>query len=126
MSDLMNYLLSQQIQVHNSKPFNAYKTKTGGLVIECAVSGFAENEVKVERVGNRVYVIGEKLSKGDEEVAEFYARGLSYRSFKDSFSVGSQFKIDEVLWVNGVLKIKFREEKEQFEVKRYEPVKESA
>ena len=95
----------------NSKPFNSYINADDNLVLEVGVAGFSEEDLDITRVGTQLYVSGQKSDK-PVEVRQFFNRGLSYRDFKDMFVVPVQFKLLSAELINGVLRIKFFEEKE--------------
>ena len=95
----------------NSKPFNSYINADDNLVLEVGCAGFGEEDLDITRVGTQLYVSGQKSDK-PVEVRQFFNRGLSYRDFKDMFVVPVQFKLLSAELINGVLRIKFFEEKE--------------
>lgn len=95
----------------NTKPFNSYLTTDNKLTLEVGVSGFSDEDISIERVGQYLYVSGNKSDK-PAEVKEFYNRGLSYRAFKDSFVIPYQWKLESAEYISGVIRVRFVEERE--------------
>ncbi len=111
----------------NSKPYNCYINVDQHLVLEVAVAGFSIEELEISRTGEVVYVSGHKSDKS-VEVVHFLARNLSYRDFRDVFIIPTQWKLEVAELINGVLRIKFFEERENVPITVVKPkkVKESA
>ena len=95
----------------NSKPFNSFINGDDNLVLEIAVAGFDESELQISRVGDQLFVSGSKSEKR-VEVKRQFNRGISYRDFKDLFIIPVGWKMLVAELINGVLRIKFYEDKE--------------
>ena len=95
----------------NTKPFNSYLNIDNHLVLEVAVAGFDEADLSIERVGQNLYISGQKSDK-PVEVKQFFNRGISYRPFRDTFQVASHWKLLCAELIFGILRIKFEEQKE--------------
>ncbi len=111
----------------NTKPFNSYISEEDRLVLEVAIAGFSEDDLAIERTGTQLAVIGKKTDK-PIGVKESLNRGISYRDFRDVFIIPTQWKLEVAELINGVLRIKFFEERENVPITVVKPkkVKESA
>ena len=93
-------------RVSTYPPYNI-KEKDDLGVIEFAVAGFAEKDLKVEVKENTLSVYGCKEEKDSEE---FFHKGISNRSFTKSFQLHKQIIIDGAKLKDGMLSIKYHRE----------------
>ena len=82
-------------------PYNIREKNDLG-VIEFAVAGFAEGDLKVEVIDNTLKVSGCKEEKRSED---FYHKGISDRTFRKSFRLHEHIKVNGAQLENGLLKI---------------------
>ena len=87
-------------------PYNI-KEKDDVGVIEFAVAGFAEKDLKVEVKDQTLHVYGCKEEKKSED---FYHKGISDRTFQKSFQLHKQIVIDGAKLKDGILSVKYHRE----------------
>ena len=93
-------------RVSTYPPYNI-KEKDDLGVIEFAVAGFAEKDLKVEVKENALSVYG---CKEDKDSEEFFHKGISNRSFTKSFQLHKQIIVDGAKLKDGMLSIKYHRE----------------
>ena len=93
-------------RVSTYPPYNI-KEKDDKGVIEFAVAGFAEKDLKVEVKENTLSVHG---CKEDKDSEEFFHKGISNRSFTKSFQLHKQIIVDCAKLKDGMLSIKYHRE----------------
>ena len=86
-------------------PYNVIKLDEDNYVIEVAVAGFSLEEIDVEVDKNQLIIRGERKEEDVAEGTEYLHRGLAYRSFEKSLTLGEYMQVKEASIVNGVLKI---------------------
>jgi molecular chaperone IbpA len=86
-------------------PYNVIKRDEDNYVIEIAVAGFSLEEIDVEVDKNQLIIRGERKEEEVDEGTEYLHRGLAYRSFEKSLTLGEYMQVGEATIVNGVLKI---------------------
>ena len=82
-------------------PYNI-KEKDDLGVIEFAVAGFAEKDLKVEVKDQTLYVCGCKEEKRSED---FYHKGISDRTFQKSFRLHEHIRVNGAELKDGLLKV---------------------
>ena len=73
-------------------------------VLEFALAGWKESEIKVELEKNILKVTGQKADS-DESGQDFVHRGIANRSFHSQFTIGDNIKIVDGKLEDGVLTI---------------------
>jgi len=84
-------------------PYNI-KEKNDIGVIEFAVAGFAEKDLKVEIKDNTLNVYGCKEEKRSED---FYHKGISDRTFRKSFKLHEHIVVTGAQLEDGLLKVAY-------------------
>ena len=84
-------------------PYNI-KEKDDKGVIEFAVAGFAEKDLKVEMKENTLSIYG---CKEDKDSDDFFHKGISNRSFTKSFQLHKQIIVDDAKLKDGILSVKY-------------------
>ena len=74
-------------------------------VLEFALAGWKESELKVELEKNVLKVTGQKGESASNETDEFVHRGIANRSFQSQFTIGDNIKIVDGNLSDGVLTI---------------------
>jgi molecular chaperone IbpA len=74
-------------------------------VLEFALAGWKESELKVELEKNVLKVTGQKGESALNETDEFVHRGIANRSFQSQFTIGDNIKIVDGNLSDGVLTI---------------------
>ena len=84
-------------------PYNI-KEKNDLGVIEFAVAGFTEKDLKVEVKDQTLYVYG---CKEEKKLEDFYHKGISDRTFQKSFRLHEHIKVNGAELKNGLLKVAY-------------------
>ena len=84
-------------------PYNIREKNDLG-VIEFAVAGFAEGDLKVEVIDNTLKVSGCKEEKRSED---FYHKGISDRTFRKSFRLHEHIRVNGAELKDGLLKVAY-------------------
>jgi molecular chaperone IbpA len=84
-------------------PYNI-KEKDDIGVIEFAVAGFAEKDLKVEVKDQTLHVYGCKEEKRSED---FYHKGISDRTFRKSFRLHEHIRVNGAELKDGLLKVAY-------------------
>ena len=90
-------------RVSTYPPYNVREKNDLG-VIEFAVAGFAEKDLKVEVKDQTLYVYGWKEEKTSED---FYHKGISDRTFQKSFRLHEHIVINGAELKDGLLKVAY-------------------
>ncbi len=90
-------------KVSTYPPYNI-KEKDDKGVIEFAVAGFAEKDLKVNVVENTLNVHGCKEEKNSDD---FWHKGISDRSFTKTFQLHKHIVVDNAELKDGLLKISY-------------------
>ena len=93
-------------------PYNIREKNDLG-VIEFAVAGFAEGDLKVEVKDQTLNVYGckEKKSEGQlKHESDFYHKGISDRTFRKSFKLHEHIRINGAQLKDGLLKVAYHRE----------------
>ena len=93
-------------KVSTYPPYNV-KEKDDLGVIEFAVAGFAEGDLKVEVIDNTLKVSGCKEEKRSED---FYHKGISDRTFRKSFRLHEHIRINGAELKDDLLKVAYHRE----------------
>ena len=93
-------------RVSTYPPYNI-KEKDDKGVIEFAVAGFNDNDLKVEVKENTLSVYG---CKEDKDPEEFFHKGISNRNFTKSFQLHKQIIVDDAELKDGMLRVKYHRE----------------
>jgi len=84
-------------------PYNIKEEDDKG-VIEFAVAGFNDNDLKVEVKENTLSIYG---CKEDKDSDEFFHKGISNRSFTKSFQLHKKIVVDDAKLKDGILSVKY-------------------
>ena len=90
-------------RVSTYPPYNIKEEDDKG-VIEFAVAGFAERDLKVEVKENTLSIHGCKEKKGSES---FWHKGISDRSFTKNFQLHKHIVVDNAELKDGLLKVSY-------------------
>lgn len=85
-------------------PYNVIKKDDDHYELEIAVAGFALSEIDVEVDKNQLIIRGERKREEDADV-EYLHRGLAYRSFEKSLTLGEYMQVGNASITDGVLRI---------------------
>ena len=84
-------------------PYNIREKDDKG-VIEFAVAGFVEDDLKVTVVENTLTVSGEKKDKDAEDT---WHKGISDRKFKKTFQLHKHIVVNDAELKDGMLRVKY-------------------
>ena len=93
-------------------PYNVREKDDLG-VIEFAVAGFAEGDLKVEVKDQTLKVSGSKEKKSEGQLkheSDFYHKGISDRTFRKSFRLHEHIRINGAELKDGLLKVTYKRE----------------
>ena len=96
-------------RVSTYPPYNVREKNDLG-VIEFAVAGFAEKDLKVEVKDQTLHVYGCKEKKSDGQLkheSDFYHKGISDRTFQKSFRLHEHIVINGAELKNGLLQVAY-------------------
>ncbi len=85
-------------------PYNVIKKDDDHYELEIAVAGFTLSEIDVEVDKNQLIIRGERKREEDADV-EYLHRGLAYRSFEKSLTLGEYMQVGTASIKDGVLRI---------------------
>ena len=117
MTELDNIIRNHFLGFHNDffdsfrkvstyPPYNI-KEKDGKGVIEFAVAGFAEKDLKVEVKDQTLYISGCKEEKNSDD---FWHKGISDRSFTKNFKLHEHIIINGAQLKDGLLQVAYHSE----------------
>ncbi|AOV58674.1 heat shock protein Hsp20 [Synechococcus phage S-CAM3] len=87
----------------NYPPFNLIKHDNSKFTIEIALAGFKPEEIEVSTESN-ILKVATKDAKRDSEV-QYLHRGVSKRSFVNTWQLSDDVKVGDVTFVDGLLVI---------------------
>lgn len=87
----------------NYPPYNLKRTDVGGYLLEIAVSGFSREDLEVAMTNNTLEVTGTKAA--EDIPGSYLVHQLATRSWKRTWTLERDIKIDNINLANGVLTI---------------------
>ena len=94
-------------------PYNIiFSEKDDKGVIEFAVAGFVEDDLKVTVVENTLTVSGEKKDKDAEDI---WHKGISDRKFKKTFQLHKHIVVNGAALKDGMLRVAFHRDVPELE-----------
>ena len=100
-------------------PYNIREKDDKG-VIEFAVAGFTEEDLKVNVVENTLTVAGEKKEKDAEDI---WHKGIPDRRFKKNFQLHKHIVVNGAELKDGMLRVAFHRDVPEFEKARQIKIK---
>jgi HSP20 family molecular chaperone IbpA len=92
-------------------PYNIREKDDKGI-IEFAVAGFVEDDLKVTVVENTLTVSGEKKEKNSEDI---WHKGISDRKFKKTFQLHKHIVVTDAALKDGMLRVAFHRDVPELE-----------
>ena len=119
IADLMDRVMSSDIQQPSYPPYNIEKTADDAYRISIAVAGFSEGELNVE-VKEHALIVSAR--KGEESEARSYLhRGIATRAFERRFTLADHVRVEGASHADGMLHINLvREVPEALKPRRIE------
>ena len=99
--DIFHRLDSMTSHNTNYPPYNLIKHDNSKFTIEIALAGFKPEEIEVSTESNLLKV-ATKDAKRDPDV-QYLHRGVSRRSFVNTWQLSDDVKVDQVSFVDGML-----------------------
>jgi molecular chaperone IbpA len=103
LDDIFNRLDTISNHGTNYPPYNLIKNDSSNYEIEIALAGFKADEIEVSTEQN-ILRVASKIEKRDTE-RTYLHKGLSKRSFSNSWQLADDVKIASVDFVDGLLTI---------------------
>ena len=89
----------------NYPPHNIAKYSETSYGIEVAVAGFGEGDIEINLEDNVLTITGTKVEHADPDNYEYLHRGLSRRSFNQTFRLAPYVEVVNASNQNGILTI---------------------
>lgn len=94
--------------IPNYPPYNIRKTDENTYVIEMAVAGFSESDIKIEIYDDKLHIQGAVSKESDyaeSQIPDLLYGGLALRPFSRTFTINDQIEVESAEMINGLLKI---------------------
>ena len=102
MFDELHRLTEQQ---GNYPPYNIRQTSANQFIIELAVAGFTEGEVKIEVEKNVLMIKGSKVNDIDIDPLEYLVKNIATRDFERLFTLAEHVEVIGASMADGILSI---------------------
>lgn len=89
----------------NYPPHNVIQTGDETITIEVAVAGFGEGDIEINLEDNVLTITGTKVDHSDPDNYQYLHRGLSRRSFNQTFRLAPYVEVVDATNKNGILTI---------------------
>ena len=108
LDDIFNRLESMSAHNVTYPPYNLIKSDDHHYEIEIALAGFSKDEIEVTTETNVLRVSSKTIkSKGkDKKEIHYLHNGLSKRAFHNSWQLGDDVKVCDVIFRDGLLTVK--------------------
>ncbi|MCC5956322.1 MAG: Hsp20 family protein [Natronohydrobacter sp.] len=103
MADMLDRVLSADLQAPSYPPYNIEKTAENAYRISIAVAGFAADDLSVEVKENALVVAGR--SNDDDSAREYLHRGIATRAFERRFHLADHVRVSGARHADGMLHI---------------------
>lgn len=109
MADLLDRVLSSDLQSPSYPPYNIEKTGDNGYRISLAVAGFRADDLSVEVKENAVLVTA-RTSENGGSPREYLHRGIATRAFERRFHLADHIRVTGASHADGMLHIDLQRE----------------
>ena len=103
----------------NYPPYNIKKLDDTKQVLEVALAGFHKEDIEVS-VEKKVLNIN--VSKTPDDVGEYVHRGIAQRSFSRNWQLSEDTIVDEVSYMDGLLRVTLRREVPEQDKRKVLPI----
>ena len=118
-ADMVDRVLSTDVQTPSYPPYNIEKTDDATYRITVAVAGFAGDELSVEVKENQLVIAARKLD--DSNSRTYLHRGIATRAFERRFHLADHVRVTGATQADGMLHIELvREIPEALKPRRIE------
>jgi len=104
VADLMDRVLSSEVNGSTYPPYNIEKTADDAYRISVAVAGFTEEDLTVEQRENALIVAARK-AETDEDERTYLHRGIATRAFERRFHLADHVRVSGASHADGMLHI---------------------
>ena len=104
MDDYLDRFFNNYETTTNYPPYNLIHVNNVESVLEIALAGFGNKELKVYTEYGKLIVEGQKETK--ETGSEYVHQGLAQRSFTREWALSEDFEVREVQFKDGLLTVK--------------------
>mgnify|MGYP001316612656 CR=1 FL=1 len=105
LDDIFNRLESMSAHNVTYPPYNLIKSDDHHFEIEIALAGFGKDEIEVTTETN-VLRVSSKSKEKDKREVHYLHNGLSKRAFQNSWQLGDDVKVCDVIFRDGLLTVK--------------------
>ncbi|WP_338549460.1 Hsp20 family protein [Roseovarius phycicola] len=103
IADMMDRVLSGDVNQPTYPPYNIEKTADDAYRISIAVAGFADEDLSVE-VREHALIVSARKSEDDAE-RTYLHRGIATRAFERKFQLADHVRVDGASHADGMLHI---------------------
>lgn len=103
VADLMDRVLSAEVNHTTYPPYNIEKTDDDAYRISVAVAGFADADLTVEQRENALIVSAKKAE--DEAERSYLHRGIATRAFEKRFHLADHVRVTGASHLDGMLHV---------------------
>ena len=108
IADMMDRLMSNDVNQQSYPPYNIEKTAADGYRISVAVAGFSESDLAVEVKEDNLVVSGRKSA--DDSDRTYLHRGIATRAFERRFALADHVRVTGASHSDGMLHIDLKRE----------------
>lgn len=87
-------------------PYNIVEESEEHYMIELAVAGYEESDIKITIEDGQLSIVGER----GEDKRDYIHKGIAKRNFKQSFRLAEHVVVTEASLDNGILEIRLKKE----------------
>ena len=103
IADMMDRVLSSDINTPTYPPYNIEKTADDAYRISIAVAGFSDDDLSVEVKEGALVVSARKTDENDSKT--YLHRGIAERGFERRFQLAEHVRVSGAELVNGLLHV---------------------
>ncbi len=104
MADLMDRVLSSDINKVSYPPYDIEKTADDAYRISVAVAGFAEQDLSIE-VRDQSLIVSARKEDGMDDTRAFLHRGIATRAFERRFHLADHVRVAGACHADGMLHV---------------------
>ncbi|RME17409.1 MAG: heat-shock protein [Alphaproteobacteria bacterium] len=120
-ADVLNRVLSTEVDPSSYPPYNIEKTDENHYRISVAVAGFKPEELSVEVKDHQLVIAGRKAEEERDENVTYLHRGIAQRAFEKRFQLAEHVQVTGARHENGMLHVELvREIPEALKPRRIE------
>lgn len=86
-------------------PYNIIATGSDTYIIELAIAGFGQDDIKVTAQNGKLTITGEKSEAEDDEGPNYIHHGISARRFVRDFQLADYVEVQSAVVKDGILTV---------------------